>query len=85
MSSPGSAITVRVTLPSGESFSGKLDRIDDFTVALTDAQGEYHSFNREGDVPKVELHDPLKTHYDMLTKYKDSDIHNLTAYLVTLK
>jgi cytochrome c oxidase cbb3-type subunit 3 len=83
--SPGSAILAKVTLPSGESFSGKLMRIDDFTVALTDAKGEYHSFTRDGDVPKVELHDPLKAHYDMLTKYKDSDIHNLTAYLVTLK
>jgi cytochrome c oxidase cbb3-type subunit III len=31
------------------------------------------------------LHDPLKAHYDMLMKYKDSDIHNLTAYLVTVK
>lgn len=82
---PGSAITVTVTLPSGESFSGKLERIDDFTVALTDSAGQYHSFTRDGDVPKIELHDPLKTHYDMLTKYKDADIHNLTAYLVTLK
>lgn len=82
---PGSAVTVNVTLPSGQSYSGKLERIDDFTVALTDAEGQYHSFSRDGDVPKVELHDPLKAHYDMLTKYKDSDIHNLTAYLVTVK
>jgi cytochrome c oxidase cbb3-type subunit III len=82
---PGSAVTVNVTLPSGQSCSGKLERIDDFTVALTDSDGQYHSFSRDGDVPKVELHDPLKAHYDMLTKYKDSDIHNLTAYLVTVK
>jgi small nuclear ribonucleoprotein (snRNP)-like protein len=78
-------MTVEVTLPSGESYSGKLEKIDDFTVELTDSQGQYRSFLRDGDVPKVELHDPLKTHYDMLTKYKDTDIHNLTAYLVTLK
>jgi cytochrome c oxidase cbb3-type subunit 3 len=82
---PGSAVMVNVTLPSGQSYSGKLERIDDFTVALTDSAGQYHSFSRDGDVPKVELHDPLKAHYDMLTKYKDSDIHNLTAYLVTVK
>lgn len=82
---PGSAVTVNVTLPSGQSYSGKLERIDDFTVALTDSEGQYHSFSRDGDVPKVELHDPLKAHYDMLTKYNDADIHNLTAYLVTVK
>jgi mono/diheme cytochrome c family protein len=79
------AIRVTVTLPSGQSFSGKLDRIDDFNVALTTAGGEYHSFTRRGDVPKVEIHDPLQAHLDMLTKYTNADMHNLTAYLVTLK
>ena len=38
-----------------------------------------------GAVPKVDLDDPLKAHYDMLPKYTDADMHNLTAYLVTLK
>jgi cytochrome c oxidase cbb3-type subunit III len=78
-------ITVTVTLPSGESVSGKLERVDDFNVALTDTNGEYRSFARNGDVPKVETHDPLQAHTEMLMKYKDADIHNLTAYLVTLK
>lgn len=78
-------VTVTVTLPSGKSFEGTLERIDDFSVALTSADGDYHSFARNGNVPKVELHDPLKRHYDMLSKYTDAEIHNLTAYLVTLK
>lgn len=78
-------VTVTVSLPSGESFSGKLDHIDDFTVALTDANGDYHSFTRDGNTPKVETHDPLQAHTEMLMKYTDSDIHNLTAYLITLK
>ncbi|HTA43514.1 MAG TPA: c-type cytochrome [Bryobacteraceae bacterium] len=78
-------VTVTVTLASGKSFEGTLERMDDFNIALTDANGDYHSFNRNGSIPKVELHDPLKHHYDMLSKYTDADIHNLTAYLVTLK
>lgn len=78
-------ITVTVTLPSGQKVSGKLDRIDDFNVSLRDSSGEYHSFSRQGDVPKVEVHDPLKPHIDLLAKYSDADIHNITAYLVTLK
>ncbi|HEY7305096.1 MAG TPA: cytochrome c [Bryobacteraceae bacterium] len=77
--------TVTVSLPSGEMISGKLDHIDDFTVALTDAHGDYHSFARDGETPKIEIHDSLQAHIDMLTKYTDFDIHNLTAYLVTLK
>jgi cytochrome c oxidase cbb3-type subunit III len=78
-------ITVTVTSRSGQSFSGNLERIDDFNVSLTDSNGDYHSFARNGDDPKVEMTDPLKPHTDMLSKYTDSDIHNLTAYLVTLK
>jgi cytochrome c oxidase cbb3-type subunit 3 len=82
---PNSPIVVTVTLPSGQSFKGTLERIDDFNVALTDANGDYHSFARKGETPKVELKDPLQAHYDMLPKYTDADMHNLTAYLVTLK
>lgn len=80
-----SATTVTVTLPSGEKISGVLDRLDDFSVSLHDSSGVYRSFTREGAVPKVEIHDPLKAHLDLLAKLTDPDIHNVTAYLVTLK
>jgi mono/diheme cytochrome c family protein len=80
-----SSITVTVTLPNGQKVSGILDRVDDFSVSLRDSSGEYHSFTREGAVPAVEIHDPLKAHTDLLGKYTDADIHNMTAYLVTLK
>jgi cytochrome c oxidase cbb3-type subunit III len=83
--SPRASITVTVTLPSGEKVSGTLDRIDDFSVSLRDSEGDYHSFTREGGVPKVEIHDPLKAHTELLAKYTDADIHNITAYLATLK
>src|SRR5580704_13761538 len=80
-----SEITVTVTPSSGPAVSGVLDRVDDFSVSLTDSRGEYHSFTRDGATPKVEIHDPLKPHVDLLGKYTDADIHNMTAYLVTLK
>jgi cytochrome c oxidase cbb3-type subunit 3 len=80
-----SPIVVTVTQPSGQVVKGTLERIDDFTIALTDSGGDYHSFARKGEIPKVDLNDPLKAHYDMLPKYTDADMHNLTAYLVTLK
>ncbi len=79
------AIIAKVVLSSGQSVEGILDHIDDFEVALTDSNGEFRSFSRNGDVPQVTLHDPLQAHTDLLMKYTDSDIHNLTAYLVTLK
>jgi cytochrome c oxidase cbb3-type subunit III len=77
--------TVTVTLPSGEKVEGKLQRIDDFTVSLITADGTYRSFRTEGDTPKVEVHDPLQTHRELLRGYTDKDIHNVTAFLVTLK
>jgi hypothetical protein len=80
-----SAVTVTVTPPSGTAMTGTLDRVDDFSVSLRDSAGEYHSFLREGDMPKVEVHDPLRPHTDLLRKYTDADIHNVTAYLVSLK
>jgi cytochrome c oxidase cbb3-type subunit III len=77
--------TVTVTMQSGETVKGQLDQIDDFIVALTDSDGNYHSYVRHGDNPKVTISNPLQPHFDMLRNFKDEDIHNVTAYLVTLK
>jgi len=76
---------VTVTLPGGETLTGPLDRVDDFTVTMHDSTGAFRSFTRNGDVPRVVINDPMKTHIDMLRTYTDADIHNVTAYLVTLK
>lgn len=76
--------TVTVRLASGQSLSGTLEYIDDFDVALRDGSGEYHSFSRDAQI-KVEVHDPLAAHAELLKKYTDADVHNLLAYLVTLK
>ena len=77
--------TVTVTLPGGETAEGRLDRIDDFIVSLTDSEGRHRTFSRDADTPKVEVHDPLEPHRSLLPVYADKDIHDLTAYLVTVK
>jgi cytochrome c oxidase cbb3-type subunit III len=77
--------TVTVTLPSGESVEGRLVRIDDFLVTVGLADGTVRTFRRDEDVPKVEIHDPMQAHRDLLAVYTDKDIHDVTAYLVTLK
>jgi cytochrome c oxidase cbb3-type subunit III len=77
--------TVTVTLPSGESVQGQLVRIDDFLVTLKLSDGAFRTFTRKGDSPKIAIKDPLKAHKDLLPQYTDKDIHDLTAYLVTLK
>jgi len=77
--------TVTVTLPSGQKVEGRLIRVDDFIVTLADTDGTQHTFRRDGNNPKVEIHDPLQQHKALLGVYSDKDIHNLTAYLVTVK
>lgn len=77
------ALRVKVTLASGQIVSGTVKRIDDFTISMWDASGAYHSWPRE-DV-KVEIEDPLTAHRELLSKYTDADMHNLLAYLETLK
>jgi cytochrome c oxidase cbb3-type subunit 3 len=83
--SPRRQVTVTVTLANGQKIDGKLDRIDDFLVVLTMADGSQRSFSRMGEVPIVDVHDPMEGHRRMLATYTDRDIHNVTAYLVTLK
>ena len=75
---------VKVTLPSGESISGVLKHLDDFTVSLYDKEGEYHSVVIGSNV-KVEVEDKLAEHRHLLDQYTDAEMHNLTAYLSTLK
>lgn len=80
-----SPTTVTVTTSKGEKAEGRLVRIDDFIVTLADSEGAQRTFRRNGDEPRVEVHDPLKPHKDLLPIYTDKDIHNLTAFLVTIK
>ncbi len=77
-------VTVTVTV-GGKKIEGRLGRIDDFIVTLTEADGTPRTFRRDGDNPKVEVHDPLQPHKDLLRVYSDKDIHDVTAYMVTLK
>jgi cytochrome c oxidase cbb3-type subunit 3 len=78
-------VTATVSLPSGETVEGKLVRVDDFLITLTLADGSQRSFTRSGDTPSVAIHDPLKVHRDLLSQYNDQNIHDVTAYLETLK
>ncbi len=79
------AVMVTLAMPSGEKVQGRLVRIDDFRITLSLEDGSVRTFRREDDVPKIEFHDPLRPHKDLLAVYTDKDMHDVTAYLVTLK
>ena len=74
---------VTVTTADGRRIEGAVVKLDDFDVAVRDGGGEYHSWPREA--VKVEAEDKLGGHRALLPKYTDADMHNVTAYLETLK
>ena len=78
-------VRLTVTLASGEKVEGRLGRIDDFIVTLVQADGTARSFRRDGGQPRIDIRDPLEAHKRLLLVYTDTDMHNVTAYLATLK
>jgi cytochrome c oxidase cbb3-type subunit 3 len=80
---PRATPTVTVTLPSGTTVTGKLVHRDEFTIAMTDASGWYKSWPTSQ--VKVSVDDPLAAHVALLDKYTDDDMHNVMAYLQTLR
>ena len=75
--------TAVVTLSNGTSFEGKVAHQDEFTIGIVCQDGWYRSWPVQ-DV-KVEIHDPLQAHRELMSRYTDADVHNLFAYLETLK
>lgn len=83
---PREVSTATIKLPSGQTYTGTLDKLDDFSITIIDASGEHHTWSLETE-PKitVDINDPLKAHLDMLPHWTDADMHNMLAYLETLK
>jgi len=74
---------VVVTLRSGQKISGKLVYRDEFTIALTDESGSYRSW-ATSDVTFT-VNDPLDAHAALLEKYTEDSMHDVLAYLQTLR
>lgn len=74
---------VTVTLASGQAVTGTLRYLDEFTVALTDATGSYRSWRIE-DV-QYHVDSPVDAHVELFSKYTDDDVHDLMAFIQTLR
>jgi cytochrome c oxidase cbb3-type subunit 3 len=72
-----------VTDSNGKQYTGDLLTLTNYDVAIQDADGWYHSW--PVDSIKLEVKDPLAAHRSLLTRYTDSDMHNMLAYLETLQ
>ncbi|SEB80493.1 Cytochrome c, mono-and diheme variants [Terriglobus roseus] len=78
-------VTATVTASPTQKVTGRLEAIDDFYVSVVTDDGETHRWTRNNGMPKVDIHDPLAEHRALMRKYNDKDIHDITAYLVSLK
>jgi cytochrome c oxidase cbb3-type subunit III len=81
--SPTSPATVTVTLATGQTVTGKLAYQDEFVIGLTDSAGWYRSWFKSA--VKFKVVDPLEAHSEQLGKYTDETMHNVLAYLQTLR
>jgi mono/diheme cytochrome c family protein len=79
----GAKSAVTVTLASGQKIAGTLAYLDEFTVALRDRDGTYRSWPTSG--VRYAVQSPVDAHAELFGKYTDDDIHNLMAYLQTLR
>lgn len=81
---PALAITARVTLPKGRAVTGRVTQVSDFRITLVDRKGDTHVIDRTRGV-HVEMHDPLAAHQIMLMTLTNGAMHDVTAYLETLR
>jgi cytochrome c oxidase cbb3-type subunit 3 len=79
----GAKSTVTVTLPAGQKVTGTLAYRDEFTIALRDSTGTYRSWPTSR--VRFTVQSPADAHVELFSKYTDEDIHNLMAYLQTLR
>jgi mono/diheme cytochrome c family protein len=77
-------VTVTVTIPNGAPLSGTLVSMDDFHVALRDKNGEYRSWARTPEMTIVK-NDPFAPHVALLDRLTDKAMHDVVAYLESLK
>lgn len=78
------AVTVTIAPASGPAISGVLVEESDFYVTVRESDGAIRVVRRTPGM-KVEKAVPLQAHIDLLDRITDKQIHDLVAYLETMK
>lgn len=81
---PALAVTATVRLPNGSTVAGRVTEVSDFRITLVDDKGRTHAIDRTPGV-QVDMHDPLAAHQTMIMSLTNSDLHDVTAWLETLR
>lgn len=81
---PALAITASARLPNGGTLKGRVTDVSDFRITLVDSDGHTHAIDRTPGV-QVEMQDPLEAHQAMIMTLTNGAMHDVTAYLETLR
>jgi cytochrome c oxidase cbb3-type subunit 3 len=81
---PARPIKGAATLPTGKVIAGTVDYTDEFIISIKDTGDLYQTWPRKY-LKQLVITDPLAAHKKQLLSYTDKDIHDLLAYLVTIK
>jgi cytochrome c oxidase cbb3-type subunit 3 len=83
LATPGLLPVTVVTTANGQTVSGRLAYRDEFTITIVDANEWSHSFPVA--TVKIEGDDPLREHAEQLGRYTEKEMHDVFAYLQSLK
>jgi cytochrome c oxidase cbb3-type subunit III len=78
------APTAIVKTADSATITGRVTQVSDFRITIEDSAGQTHVIDREPGV-EVEMKDPLTPHQEMIMTLSNDEMHNVTAYLDTLK
>ena len=76
-------VTAVVVQKDGTRYEGPVEHMDEFNIVVKCHDGWVRTWPR--DAVQSEIHDRLEAHRELMNRYTDADIHNLFAYLETLK
>ena len=74
---------VTVWLPSGKKMVRPLESEDEFAIVVLDRSGAHQRYEKSS--VRFQIENPMAAHFDQLARYTDDDMHNVYAYLPTLK
>jgi cytochrome c oxidase cbb3-type subunit 3 len=83
-SNQATAVTATVKTPDGATLTGRVRQVSDFRITIIDGTGHAHAIERERGV-EVQINDPLAAHQEMIMTLKNDDMHDVTAYLDSMK
>ena len=75
--------TVTVRSAGGQTYNGPLEYHDEFHIGMKDSFGTYHSWPVSAITYTIQ--DPAQKHVDIMSRYTDKDMHDVFAYIETLK